>query len=156
MGKRGEVAGGPDGALGRDDGGDALCEHRFDLGDDFPPDARGAATEGKEFQRHHQAGDIAGHRVAHAAAMGQDQVALEGGGVLGRDLERGEFAKARVDAVNGGVPCGGGGDLLGCGVHPKAGRGVQLHGTLLAVDFFDLCKCDGRGGQDFRRQGGLR
>ncbi len=39
-------------------------------------------------------------RLAHAAAMRQDQVALQRGGILRRDLDRGEFAKAGIDAVD--------------------------------------------------------
>ena len=35
-----------------------------------------------------------------AAAMRQDQVALQSGCVLGRNLNRGEFAKAGIDPVD--------------------------------------------------------
>ncbi len=82
MGEGGEVARGADGALRGDDGRDARGQHLFQQGHDLPPHAGGAAAEGEELQRHHQAGDRAGHRIAHAAAMRQDQVALQGGGVL--------------------------------------------------------------------------
>jgi hypothetical protein len=58
-----------------------------------------------QFQRHDQADDVLRQRRANAAAMRQDQVALQGGHVLRRDAHRGEFSEAGIDAVDRVAAC---------------------------------------------------
>ena len=58
-----------------------FVEHAFDQADDFEPDAGRAAAKRNEFQRHDQADDVFSQRLADAAAMRQDEIALQGGDI---------------------------------------------------------------------------
>jgi hypothetical protein len=89
MGEGCEIAGGADGALFRDQRHDALFQHGLDQPYQLQPHARSAAPERDQLQRHDQAHDVFRQGSADAAAMRQDEVALQGGGVGGVDLDRG-------------------------------------------------------------------
>ena len=56
---------------------------------------------------------FSGSGCANAAAMREDQIALQGRDVGRVDLDRGEFAEAGVDAVDGRVAGGDFGDAGG-------------------------------------------
>ncbi len=100
MGKRCKIAGGADRALFRDDRNDAARHHRFDQPHNVEPDAGGTTAERNELQRHDETHDIFRQRLADAAAMGKDEIALECGDIGAVDLDRGKFAEAGIDAVN--------------------------------------------------------
>jgi hypothetical protein len=68
--------------------------------------------------------------LADAGAVRQDQVALEGGGVGGGDLDAGELAEAGVDAVDGGVARDGGGDAGRGGLDRGAGARSSATGPV--------------------------
>ena len=89
----------------------------------------------------------AGDRVTDTAAMRQDQVALQGGGVFGGDAQAGEFAEAGVDAVNRNVACGGGGDGGGGAFNAGFGGAVERDGQFLAVDAGELLERRMAGGE---------
>ena len=147
MRQRGQITRGPDRALGRDHRGDAARQHGLDQLNELPPHARGATAKAEQFQHHKQAGMAAGDGVADAAAMRQDQVALQGGGVFGGDPQAGEFAKPGVDAVNRRVPGGGGFDRGAGGLDPRFGAAVQGDGQLFAVDAGQIGQGDVASGQ---------
>lgn len=89
----------------RGSSGSRLFQHVFDEGDDFKPYAGCAATERNQLQRHDETHDVFRKRLADAAAMREDQIALQGGDIACRDADRGEFSEARIDAVNRLVAC---------------------------------------------------
>ena len=63
-------------------------------------DARRAAAERQQLQHHHQPGGGAVQRLTDAAAMGQDQIALQCCRVFRCDLDAGQFAEAGIDAID--------------------------------------------------------
>ena len=77
MGKRRKVARGTDRPLCRDHRQDALGQHAFDQGDQRGPHPRRAAAQRQKLQRQDQPHDAVVQRIADAAAMRQDQVALK-------------------------------------------------------------------------------
>ena len=105
MRQRCKVARRANGTLFRDHRDHAFFQHVFDEGDDFKPHAGSAATERNQLQRHDEAHDIFRKRFADAAAMRQDQIALERGDIARRNTDRGKLSEAGIDAVNGFVPC---------------------------------------------------
>ncbi len=79
--------------------------------------------------------------------MAEDQVALQGFGILGRNLDRCQFAKTGIDPVNRITAFGGGTDHRMGGLDPGLGRRVQLHGGLTAPDMFKIGQFHRRGDQ---------
>src|SRR5690606_3897502 len=71
---------------------------------------------------------------ADAAAMRQDQVALEGRGVGGVDLDRRQLSEAGVDAVDRLVAGRDGGDAGSALVDGRVEGAVERHGLTLPVD----------------------
>ncbi|OIQ68808.1 hypothetical protein GALL_495960 [mine drainage metagenome] len=143
VGEGGEVARRADRSLGRDDGRDTARQHVLQQLDQLPPHAGRAAPEAEEFQRHHQAGGGARDCVAHAAAMRQDQVALQGGSIFWGDSQGRQLAKAGVHPVDRHVASGSSVDCGSGSLDPRTGSAVQRDGQFLAVDARQL------------RQGGL-
>ena len=156
MGQRCQIAGRGNRALRGNDRRHTLGQHPLQLRDDLPAHTRGAAPQRQQFQHHHQTGDRARHRIAHTAAMRQDQVALQGGGVFRLDRHRCKFAKAGIDPVNRFGSGGGGGDPGGCRLDAVAGGRVQPGGRPGPIQPFKLGQWGDRRGKDFRCQDGLR
>ena len=101
MGQRREVPGCADRALRRDQRqGIGLEQHQQPL-DHLPPDPRMAAAEPDRLQGDDQAHDPGVERLAEAAAVRQDEVALQLLEPIGRDPRLGEQAEAGIDAVDG-------------------------------------------------------
>ena len=143
MGERREIAGGADGALFRDDRDDALFEHRLDQPHQFEPHAGSAAAERDQLQRHDQADDVLRQRLADAAAMREDEVALQGRDIGGVDLDGGQFAEAGIDAVDRRIAGGDLGDA-GSGLGDAGVEGGIEPGRLAGpVDGFELFQRDG-------------
>ena len=89
---------------------------------------------------------------ADAAAMRQDEVALQGRRVGGVDPDRGEFAEAGIDAVDGCIAGrdrgNAGGGLFDGGI---AG-GIHPHGIIAAIDFFQRGQRHAAGGENKRHR----
>jgi hypothetical protein len=128
MGERGKVARCADRALFRDQRHHALFQHAFDQAHQLKPHTGSATAQRNELEGHDQAHDIFRHGSADAAAMRQDEVALQGGGVGGVDLDRGQLAEAGVDAIDRLVAGGDGGDagrcLLDCRIEAAVEDGI--------------------------------
>ena len=113
--ERGEVARGADAALRRDDRHGVGVEQMLERVDDGAADPAVAAAEADQLEQDHHADGVARERVAEAAAVAEDQVALELAKLVGGDAGLGEQAEAGVDAVDGlaagddAVDRGGGG-----------------------------------------------
>ncbi|MEY9166480.1 hypothetical protein ABIE78_004599 [Sinorhizobium fredii] len=103
MGERCEVAGSTDRTLFRDQRDDALFEHSFDQPNKLEAHAGGAASKRDQLQGEDQAHDVFRQRLTDAAAMREDEIALQGRHVGTVDLDGGEFAEAGIDAVDGGA-----------------------------------------------------
>ncbi|MCY1515889.1 hypothetical protein D9M68_504930 [compost metagenome] len=143
MGERGEVAGSTNRALLGNDRDYALFEHGFDQTHEFETDAGGAATERNELQRQDQTHDVFGKRLAHAAAMRQDQIALKRRDIGAVDLDRGEFAEAGVDAVDRGIAGDDFGDAAGRLLDSGVKGRVQTSRLSGPVDGFEVAKGHG-------------
>ncbi|MEY9787198.1 hypothetical protein ABIE77_001756 [Sinorhizobium fredii] len=147
MGERCKVAGGADRALLRDQRNDALFEHPFDQANEFETDAGSAAPERDELQRHDQADDVIGQRLADPAAMREDQIALQGSDIGAVDLDRSEFAEAGVDAVDGRIARNDLGDAR-CGLLDAGIEGAVEAGRLAGpVDRFQVLERNRTGRQ---------
>ncbi len=101
--KRREVSGRANGAFLRDERDHALVQHRFEEPDEFEPHTGGAAAERDQLQCHDQPHDVFRERLADAAAMGEDQIALQRFHVGAVDLDRSQFAETCIDAVDGRI-----------------------------------------------------
>ena len=99
-----------------------------------------------KFERHHQPHRRRVERLADAAAMAEDQVALQRLGVFRRNLNAGEFAKAGVDAVDGGAAFRRRADQIGGGVDGGLRSGIEGGGEGLAPETLQ--------GGERRRSGG--
>ena len=141
MGERREVARCADGALRRHDRRHAPLEHRLDLTDDDGPDARSAAPERHELQRHHQAHERLWREIAHAAAVGQDEVPLQSGRVLGADAFRRQLPEPRVDAIDRRLAARRRGDDPGRSLHARHGGGIE-HGRRTGQHRLDVGDAD--------------
>ena len=108
--ERREVAGGAEGALLGNDGGNALVEHLEKHLNEEGAHAAHAAAQGVGAQEHHAAHDLVGIRLAGGGAVAEDQVGGEGVGHLLRHRNLGKVAEAGGDAVGHAAL---GGDLLG-------------------------------------------
>ncbi len=134
MCERRKVAGGAQGALLRDNGGNALVEHLEQHLNEQGADAAHAAAERVGAQQHHAADDLVGIRLAGAGAVAEDQVGGELVAHLLGDGDLLELAEAGGDAV-GNAPLGG--DLLGerAGLlHGLERGGSQLDRRVVARD----------------------
>src|SRR6056297_2361086 len=110
--------------------------------------ASGATPERDQFEHHHQPSRRLVQHLANAAAMRQDQVALQGLGLVGRNLDAGQFAKAGVDAVNGRVALGRTPDKVRGGHHLRTHRLVQPRGMALTPDRLELGQADCTGDEN--------
>ena len=140
MRQRRKVARCADGALAGDHRGDALAQHVLDHGEGLPGDARGAAPGREQLQRHHQPSGGNIQRLADAAAMRQDQVALQLRRIARLNADAGELAETGVDAVNRLVAGGGGADQFSGSLDARQRAGIKLHGDAGAPDLFNLVK----------------
>ena len=100
VGERCEVAGRADRSLLRNERNDPARQHVLDELDDVHPHAGRAAAQRQQLQRHHQADDLLREWRADAAAMRQDQVALQGLDVVRRNADACKFAEPGVDAID--------------------------------------------------------
>ena len=132
--ERREVAGGAEGALLGNDGGNALVEHLEKHLNEEGAHAGHTAAQGVGAQEHHAAHDLVGIRLAGGGAVAEDQV---GGELIAHLLGDGdllELAEARGDAVSDAALSG---DLLGQGaglLHGFQSGGSQLDGRIVASD----------------------
>ena len=100
-------------------------------------DAGCATTERDQLQRHDQADDVFSQRLADAAAMREDQIALQGGDIGGVDLDARQFAEAGIDAVDRRVAGGDLGDAGGSLLDALVERGVKPGRFAGPVDGFE-------------------
>lgn len=143
MGKGRKIAGGADRAFFRDQRNDAPIQHAFDQPHQLQPHAGGAAPERDQLQRHDQPHDILRQWRADAAAMRQDEIALQGGHIGAVDLDRGEFAEAGIDAVDRRIAGGDLGDT-GSGLgDPGIEGGIEPCRHTGPVDSFEILERDG-------------
>ncbi len=100
MGERCQITGRADGAFLRNERGDTLFQHALDEPYQVQADTGGATPERDQLQCHDQAHDLVCKRLAHAAAMRENQIALQRLRIGRIDLDRGKFAEAGIDAVD--------------------------------------------------------
>ncbi len=140
MRKGRQIARCPHRPLLRNNGRHAFFQHRLDQGDQIHAHTGRATPKAQQFQRHHKAGLRTRNRDPHTAAMRQDQVALQGGGVLGLNLDRRQLAKAGIDAVDGGRATGRNRDTLLRHFDRRMTGRVELYGGTFAKDRFQIGK----------------
>ena len=145
--ERGEVARGADAALRGDERHGVGVEQRHERVDHFAADPAVAAAEADQLERIIMRTVLRGKRVAEAAAVAEDEVALELAELVGGDAGLGEQAEAGVDAVDGlaagddAIDRGGGGVDRGEGVVGEARGGA-------APQVAQRVEGDGAGGED--------
>ena len=100
MRERRKVAGGTDGSLAGHDGHKARFEAGRKMRRRRPAYARGALREARELQRHGEAHDGNGQRLADARRVREHEIALEYGEIAALDLHARELSEAGVDAVD--------------------------------------------------------
>ena len=108
---------------------------------------RKPATQRQKLQRQDQPHDAALQRIADAAAMRQDQVALKRRHIAPVDADRGELAEAGVDAIDRLIPGDDAGDAVGGAGNPGMGRGVEGNGGAVPVDVLKIGERGLAGGQ---------
>ncbi len=101
VGQRRQVTRGADGALRRNDRGQAAVKHGFEHVHGFDAHARGAVAEAGQFQRHHQADNGFRRVVADTGRVAEDDIALKRRQVGVVDTRRGQLTKAGIDAIDG-------------------------------------------------------
>ena len=101
VGQRRQVARGAQAAAGRHDRVHGRVEHRDQQLDDLDADAGEPDGQGVGAEHEHGPHDLVGQRIADAGRVATDQVALELGGLIGRDPDVGQVAEAGRDAVDG-------------------------------------------------------
>jgi|GEM_PF-3199454 hypothetical protein len=143
--ERREVAGGADRALFRDDGNDALLQHRLDQADDLHTCTGRAAAERQELQDHDEADDANVEWRADAARMRQDQIALQRLDVVRRYAHARKLAEAGIDPVDRLVAAGDGRDARRRRLDARMRRRVEAHRHLVAPDPFELGERDRTG-----------
>ena len=127
MRQRSQVAGGAQGALLRNDGGDALVQHLDHHLHQQGTDAGHAHAQSVGAQQQHTAGDLVGIGLAHGGAVAQDQVGGQLVAHLSADGNLLEVTEAGGDAVGHALLSG---DLLGQSaglLHGLDGSGSDLH-----------------------------
>ena len=97
--QRSQVAGGAQGALLGDDGGDALVQHLDHHLDQDGTHAGNAHAQGIGAQQQHTAGDLSGVGLAHGGAVADDQVGGQGVGHLLGDGNALEVTETGGDTV---------------------------------------------------------
>ena len=140
-----QIAGGADRSLGRYPGNDLALEQGVQGIDHGPANARSAAPEGEQLQRDHQPRFGAGQGRADAAAMAQDQLALQRPRILGVNLAAGQFAKAGVDAVNGRLAHGRPTHQRRSRLDSRPGRRVEDQRSALPIDRLQRIEGGGAG-----------
>ena len=101
VGQRGQIAAGADGATGGDDGVDPVIEEEEQGVDDRGPDAAEAFGEDVGAKQEHGADGGVRERIAEAAGMAADEVALQVLKLGGIDADVRKLAEAGIDAVGG-------------------------------------------------------
>ena len=101
MGERRQIARRPGRALRRNDGQHARLRHFLDRLDDLPADARGAARQAADLERHDEPHHGSGERRPHARGVRQDEIALQDHQVVPLDALPDQLAEPGVDAVDG-------------------------------------------------------
>ena len=79
------------------------------------------------------------HRIAHAAAVGQDQVLLKFCSIFRCDLEGCKFAEPGVHAVYGFIPRRRLGDAVCGGLHTRAAGRIETHIGAVGEDCGEIC-----------------
>ena len=134
MSQRSQVAGGAQGALLGDDGGDALVQHLDHHLDQQRTHAGHAHAQSVGAQQQHAAGHLVGIGLAHGGAVAEDQVGGQLVAHLGADGHLLEVAEAGGDTIGHALLSG---DLLGQGaglLHGLQSGGGQLDGGAEAGD----------------------
>ncbi|MGY4502988.1 hypothetical protein ACVWYH_006945 [Bradyrhizobium sp. GM24.11] len=126
--KRREIAGGANRALLRHQRIHTSRQHRLKLLDHRAAHAGGAAPERDDFERDHQAHDRLRRRRANAAAMRDDEVALEQRGLVGRNPLRRQLSEAGVDAIDGSSSLRGLRDDRRGRIDARPECGIEHHG----------------------------
>ena len=144
--ERREIARGADRALPGDDRQDVAGEHRLDERHGRRLHPRGAAAEGGELEREDEADHRRRQRLAHAAAVREDEVALQRRHVAGLDADRGELAEAGVDAVDGRRAGGDRADAGGGAGDAGGGGGVEPDRRAVAPDALEVAERNPAGG----------
>ena len=100
MGQGSQVAAGAKGTLLRNNGMDAFVEHIQHGLDSAQADAGVPPGQGVAAQQHGGADYLCGQGLAHGAGMADNQIPLEGGGLVLGDKGIGEFSEAGGEAVD--------------------------------------------------------
>ncbi len=106
MRKRGEVAGGADGALRRNARMQSGIDQAFQKANQLAADSREPLQEAGELQHHDESDDAVVQQRTGAGAVRQQDVLLQLGALRSGDARLGEQAESRVDAVGGSIPGG--------------------------------------------------
>ena len=123
-------------ALRRDHGCNAFGQHILQIrSTSHQTNTGGATSKDQQFQHHHQSCMTARYRWADTAAMGQDEIALQDCGILGRNLDTGELPKTCIDPINRDITGSGLGDLCPGRFHCRAAGWVQGNRAFLARKF---------------------
>jgi hypothetical protein len=136
MRERGKIARGANRALIGDHWRHAFREHPLNERNRLPSDTRGATPKAEKLQSHHQSRGRLIERFAHAAAMREDQVALERRRILRRDLDAGKLAEAGIDPIDRRIPLRRRPNQRCSRLDAGAGRGVKPHSRAAAPDLF--------------------
>ena len=100
MRQRRQIAGRAHRSLLRHQRINAARQHGLQLLDDFAANARRAAPQRDDLQRHHQAHDRFWRRRPYPAAMRYDQVSLQQRRLVRRNSLRRQFSEPGIDAVD--------------------------------------------------------
>ncbi len=134
VGEGREITGSADGALFRNDRDHAFFQHGFDQADEFRAHTGSAAAERDQLQRHDHAHDIFRQRVTDAAAMGQDEIALQRSDIRRIDPDRGKFAEPGIDAIDRRIPGGDFGNSFRCRFDAGMKGRIELCRRAMPVD----------------------
>ena len=150
MRERGEIAGGPDAALLRDDRMDAVGQEGQDRVDDRGAAAAVAQGQGVRPQEQHRPHDLARERRPDACGMAHQQVLLELAGLIRLDEGRREVAEPGRHAVDDRVLGHEALDDVAGLLHPLSRMHVERAGRPTAGDSLDIGDREVRPGQDHR------
>ena len=101
MRERGEVAAGSHRSAGRNDRMNMVIQNGYECLQYNRPNPTQSFGEHIGTQQQHGADFIDGQRLANAARMAADQVALQGLQLIGSNMHITEFSETRIDAVSG-------------------------------------------------------
>ena len=127
VGERRQIARRTDRALRRNDRQDAALEEDEKLLDRRPADAGSALREAGDLERHDQAHDRLGQRLAGAGGVRDHEIALERGEIAIGDADAGELAEAGIDPVHRLAFREDLADGRGAGIDERAREGGEGH-----------------------------